>query len=64
MFHSAVGRDTISFGVDGGFIKALARTATSSGRRTTDHGFDAAVLTPDGSLYATARDRVFRYRTP
>ncbi len=30
----------------------------------TDQGYDQAVLGPDGSLHATAGDRVFQYRTP
>lgn len=59
----AVGWDSMSANDDGGFIKAFTPDGKVAWYATTDQAFLAAVLTPDGSLYATTSGKVFRYRT-
>lgn len=59
----AVGWDSMSLNIDGGFIKAFTPDGKLVWYATTDQAFDTAVLTPDGSLYATSGGKVFRYRT-
>jgi hypothetical protein len=60
----AVGWDSMSANDDGGFIKAFTSDGKLVWGATTDQAFDTAVLTPDGSLYATSGGQLFRYRTP
>ena len=59
----AVGWDSMSLNIDGGFIKAFTPDGKLVWQATTDQAFDTAVLTPDGTLYATSGGKVFRYRT-
>jgi hypothetical protein len=58
----AVGWDSMWGNVDGGFIKAISPDGKLVWHATTHQAFDTAVLTPDGSLYATAGGKLFRYR--
>jgi len=60
----AVGWDSMSLNIDGGFIKAFTPDGKLAWHATTDRAFDTAVVTRDGSLYATSAGKVFRYRTP
>ena len=60
----AVGWDSMSLNIDGGFIKAFTPDGKLVWYATTDDAFDTAVVTPDGSLYATSGGDVYRYRTP
>jgi PQQ-like domain len=60
----AVGWDTFSLGEDGGYVQALTPDGHRTWSATTDDGFDSAVLTPDGRLYATTGSHVLRFRTP
>jgi PQQ-like domain len=58
----AAGWDSMSANVDGGFIDALTPDGKLVWHATTDQAFDTAVVTPDGSLYATSGGKLFRYR--
>lgn len=60
----AAGWDTFGIGPGTGFLQALTPDGKVIWSASARDAFDAAVITPDGSLYASAGGRAFRYRTP